>query len=383
MPRPIRRCAASTAALLVFAACCSLGVTADACAAPSRHPGGNPVGFSSDALEFGGGAPAASGLQDDLDLLLAPQAPLTGEPPAGGGAGTAATAPSGRPPVHIPRGGPDTSQYARPSWIAINDARYEIQTRTPMQGRPGSVKIQRWGYGVNVLIGPESDFQISIPFDYEESYYRFRGTELSPGVGAPLRDVHQWYVAPNFEARLDDEWVLIGGGVLANGAQWGADFNDSTRYGGFAGAKYLFSDTFNITFGLSAFTRLEADPSVFPVLGFEWAFADRWRLYTEGNELSLEHDPTDWLTLKAVLGYEDREFRLDENAPTPSGVFTDRRVPLTFAVDIIPHPALTISAYAGLTIYQQLQIDTQAGERVSHQQVKPAPVFGVSLEFTF
>lgn len=287
------------------------------------------------------------------------------------------------PALHIARGGPDTSGYKRPAWVVFPDARYEIQGRSPMQGRPGSVKIQRQGYGANLIIGPDTDVQISIPFDYEQSYYRFRGTQLSAAPEGPVRDLHQWLVAPNVEVRVAEDWVVFGGGVLVSAGQWGADFGDSTRYGGFAGARYLVSDHFNFSFGFSGFSRLESDATVLPVIGFEWAFADHWRLYTEGNEMRLEFDPTDWITLKTVIGYEAREFRLDDNAPSPNGVFQDSRVPLTFGFDFIPHPALTLSANVGLTLYQQIQVDSANGDRISHQQVKPAPIFNISLELTF
>ncbi len=235
---------------------------------------------------------------------------------------------TGKLPMHIFRGGPDTSMYKRPAWTILPYVSYELQTRSGLTGDNGSIQVDRIGAGGNLIFGPEQDLQISIIFDYERSDYHFRGPRVSPG-GTPLfDDAEAWDVIPNFELRMGPDWGLFGGAILAWAGEDGADFGDSARYGGFGGVRWLFSDKLNFALGLTVVSRLEDDPSVFPIIGIEWAFADRWRLLTEGSGVKLEFDPVDFLILRLQAAYNTREYRLaDTNAGLPNGVFSDTSVP--------------------------------------------------------
>ncbi|MGD9690057.1 MAG: hypothetical protein AB7K52_10430 [Phycisphaerales bacterium] len=287
-------------------------------------------------------------------------------------------------PMHITRGGPDTSMYERPIWTILPYVSYEGQARSNLQGDGGSLRVDRFAAGGNLIVGPEKDLQISIIFNYERSNYRLRGARLAPGGTQLLSDVDAYDFIPNFELRLGPDWGVFGGGILAWAGEDGADFGDSARYGGFGGVRWLISDKLNFALGLTVITRLEEDVSVFPIIGIEWEFAEHWRLLTEGPGVKLEYDPTDYLILRLRVAYNTREYRLDEANPAmPSGIFRDASVPITFGADFVPHPFFSLSAFVGFTAYQQLQIDNFDGVRFAHPQVKPGLVFGVSVQLQF
>lgn len=288
-------------------------------------------------------------------------------------------------PMHLFRGGPDTSMYARPAWTLLPYASYELQTRSNIAGDGGSYQVDRFSAGGNLIFGPEKDLQISIIFDFESSDYSLRGARLMPGGNDLLPDSLQAYnFVPNFEYRMGPDWGIFGGGILAWAGEDGADFGDSSRYGGFGGVKLLMSDKLNFSFGAAVVSRLEEDVSVFPIIGIEWAIADHWRLITEGRGVKLEFDPTDWLILRLQAAYNSREYRLDEaNAALPGGVFSDSSVPISFGMDFVPHPFISVNTFVGFTAYHQVQLDNANGVRFAHPQVKPGMVFGVSVNLQF
>jgi hypothetical protein len=275
------------------------------------------------------------------------------------------------------------SDPRRPPVIVLTDGRYELSTKTDFDTSDGSIQVTRSGISNNLVIGPEHDLQISIPVDYEVSHYRFRGqTGLTPDGRYPLLDAEQWFFAPNVEAKIDDTYGLIVGGLFSLAGQ--EDLSKSSfAYGGFAGVRYKPSDSLTIRAVISGISQIEDDPIILPGFQFEWKLDERTRLAAEGPELRLEYDMSEAWTVKLGAAWESRNFRLDDNAPLPNGVFEEQRLPVTLRLEYCPHAALRFEVWGGVQAYQHYQTVDEHGVKFRDERADPAAILGISFEVIF
>ncbi|MEM9702408.1 MAG: hypothetical protein AAF907_08195, partial [Planctomycetota bacterium] len=104
--------------------------------------------------------------------------------------------------------------------------------------------------------------------------------------------------------------------------------------GGFAGARYQFSDDLAVTLGAAVLSQIEDDVLPIPLLGIEWQINDQLRLDALGTEATLSYDifsDADYGTLSttATVAYDFRSYRLSgDNSVAPDGVLDDDAVRL-------------------------------------------------------
>ncbi len=298
-------------------------------------------------------------------------------------------APSPVPPARIPQPGDDDFDpdlYPRPPWVAVNTPYMEFALKTGLRSSgTGEVSVRRSGYTLNPVIGPESDTQISLPFDYETSTYRFSGTNLLPGGAAPVHNTYQIIFAPNIDARLSEEWGVVGGLVGIWAGEFGTHDGGAGTYGAFAGAKYHLSDNLKITVGLSGITRMEKPAAIVPIGGIEWQIDERTLLRSEGNLLRFEHEIDRTWTFRSTISYESRSFRLDEATPglAAHGVWRDTRVPLIVGLDFSPHPAAKFMLSGGVILWQEFTLDDRFGSHLARHRADPTGLLVLAMEFYF
>jgi hypothetical protein len=274
------------------------------------------------------------------------------------------------------------SDPTRPPVIFLLDGRYELTTRAPVGGDPGSVEISRTGMSGNLIIGPEQDVQISMPVDWEISTYSFREADaLFPGGVDRVGSFRQIVFAPNIEVKLGEHWGFFGGGLLIDAGQFNAD--STTTYGGFGGVVWRPNKMLTLRLGIGARTQLENNVQVAPACWMEWKLDDRARVTSQGNNIRYEYDFDEAWCVKTDLAYETRAYRLDSDGPGPEAVFRDDSVPLTVRLEFVPHPATRFEAWLGTNVTRQMTVDLDKDIRYSRSHAAPSIMFGISFEVIF
>lgn len=250
-------------------------------------------------------------------------------------------------------------------------------------GTEGRVSVARVPLNAGVAYALDDTWRLTFDVESEFSWYDFDGAGLGVGAGNPgSLETYSVLLSPGASVRLSERWALRFGALFYVGAEFGAS-DESFTYGGLAGVRYQFSDTLAVTGGLIVITRLEDDPSIYPLIGLEWQITDKVRLTARhlGGELAIDVCPEATITLGGA--YEPREYRLNELGGRRGDVLRDNRVPIT--VGITYHPCKSFEAYVrgGAVVWQEFTVDDRGGDRVSDVNTDPAPFVaaGVTLRF--
>ncbi|MBC7771040.1 MAG: hypothetical protein H7210_00960 [Pyrinomonadaceae bacterium] len=249
---------------------------------------------------------------------------------------------------------------------------------------PGDIGIARTNFGVGIGIPIGERSRLSLDVDEEVSWYFFDNAPgLVPGTSDPFELALSTQFQPTFSSQIDERWSWFVGGIVNFAGEADADIGESATYGGFGGARYRFSDTFALSFGLGARTRLEDSTFVIPLIGIEWKVSDRVTVASEGTHIKITAQMNQQLAVTLSGGWELREYRLDDTGPLPDGVARDRRVPVGVTLDWKPADNVQLSLGGGVVVWQEFRFDDRNGDRVSETNTNPAAFVGVSGKFTF
>jgi hypothetical protein len=218
---------------------------------------------------------------------------------------------------------------------------------------------------------------------YEITHYAFDGAAgIAPGRNDPWDDLHRATLGASVDWRRGD-WSLFArlGGTWAG--ESGGPFGGAMTAQGFGGARWRFRDDLSFTFGLLGLSRLEDDPIVVPIVGFDWRISDRLRLFTPGPGVALVAKLGGGLEGTVRAEWETRDYRLDGGRPgLREAVVRDDRVPVALELATRRGP-LRLALRAGATVHQEFEIDDRTGDRITRRETDPAPFLGLSGSLRF
>lgn len=170
----------------------------------------------------------------------------------------------------------------------------------------------------------------------------------------------------------------------------GADLADGVTAGGFAVLAWQLREGLRIGPGLSAFSRLEGGPDIFPFLAIDWAVTDRVTFATgrvagatRGPGLSLSYRLRDSLRLGIAGRIEGREFALDDRGPAPGGTGEDRSFPLVATVGWTPRAGVALDAFVGWQSGGEIALRDSAGRKIAKEDYDGSAVLGGQLALRF
>jgi hypothetical protein len=197
-------------------------------------------------------------------------------------------------------------------------------------------------------------------------------------------------------ARIEGTYVMMFSerfGVLASGAGQFAAEDDAPPNRGLTaetglGARWQATDTLAVGMMLSYQSRLEARPLLLPVPMLEWQIAPSLSLKSDLSDgyawvLSSVLDDAKRLRVEAAGRYTSRRFRLSKNGPVPDGAAEDARIALEVACRFRPAGGPEMAALAGVDIYQKCQVIDAGGRTIDTMRSSPAPLVGLSVDWTF
>lgn len=319
-------------------------------------------------------------------FALAPHAAAQSEPTTPPNATTTPVPPAADPTT--------TAQPASNPWnFSLEfDAEHAFSSRVD---GPGKASVTRIGgqFEASHLFGQAT--LVSATLASERSFYDFNGaTQLSPGFNEPFEDTRRAKFGVNVLVRETEQFAWFVGGNVVTTMEDGAKFSDSLTFAGIIGARYAVSKNFSAIAGLAVQTRLEDNALPIPALGFDWKFAEKWRLSTDpglglqpsgdpGIGLKLSFQPTEGVTLALEGSYQSREFRLDDKGFAPEGVGIDRRAPVDIGVEWKVTSNITILARGGAYVWQHYKVEDKNGVKLSEGDSNPQGFVVIGAKISF
>lgn len=234
--------------------------------------------------------------------------------------------------------------------------------------------------------GPIGDrAALSITFAAEPTFYDFRNAPgLIPGTNDPISDVYLFRLSPRFTMAIDEQWSWFVGLDATVAGESDARFSDAFTIGGSVGVSQKLRENFTYTIGVYAVERMEDDPLVVPILGFDWRINETVRFQSIGTGLKVSAAITETLEIAALGYWQRREYRLDrDHNQLPNGIFREQQVPVGAQIAWMPTPAVRLALEGGAIVWQEYKALDNRGRRSNTVETDPAPYLMLSASINF
>ncbi|MFI4917498.1 MAG: DUF6268 family outer membrane beta-barrel protein [Phycisphaerales bacterium JB060] len=317
-----------------------------------------------------------------LALAVAPLWAQDGDPqePAGGGAAATTGVPEGSP------GGQTARPPAPPRFV------YKLGQSIRTAAVP---HIDGGGDAVTTLT--RTDFTLTwlasqrtrAIFDAsnEFAFYDFDGaSKVDPVAGDPFGSFTRQNLDVLVSHNLTRRWVVLGVGGVGLSRERNADVGDAVVWRAGLGATYYLTERISLGASLLVQSQLEGGVEVLPLpqVDATFRFDEQWslKLATIGGA-TLAYQATEELGFNLKLGYQERQYRLDDEGLAPRGVFQDKSVDLNLGVSWQPTPGLEVTAGVGSQLWRRFKIKDEDGGRVSRSETDPTLMLHAGLSYRF
>ena len=161
-----------------------------------------------------------------------------------------------------------------------------------------------------------------------------------------------------------ERWSYFGTLAASVSGDGGADFDEALRIGGFGGVRYARSDRLSFSAGVGAFSQIEDDPIVIPVVGVEWQPTERWQVNIGVPETGVTFEPVERLKLFVRAEADFDDFRLSGDGPLDGAVLRDDGLGVAAGVEWRPTRRIELRAGVGSTFFRELTIDDADGDEL-------------------
>jgi hypothetical protein len=250
-------------------------------------------------------------------------------------------------------------------------------------------KMDEWRIPINVHLGAGLSKQWAVGFhvNYVYNHYNFSGSTGFGGLD-PWDNIHQISFSIPLMYRASRYWQFTVVPTLQVSAESGADFGDGLQGGGIVTAMYTVNPRLMLGMGVGASTQIEDGVSfkIFPLL--RWQITNRLVLETKRNPLRGGGGNLTYTVSKgwqASLGASTikRRFRLDDDGIAPDGVGEHSSQPVWASIAYAPSSAFKVELYGGAALGGHVRLEDEDGNRISKDDVDPAPALGLVINGTF
>lgn len=253
----------------------------------------------------------------------------------------------------------------------------------------GDLEVERYFISGGATRQLASRWRLGVELGYGEDRYAFSGHGVF-GAQSPWGTARELRLSLPMRYVADDRWTLLAIPSLRFHAEDGASLNDGQTQGLLAGAIYRVNESLSIGPGFGAFSEIEDNASLFPVLLIDWRLTDKLSLRTGGG-FAASRGPGLQLTWKArpqwefAFGgrYERARFRLDDEGVAPDGVAQERGFPLYVSAEYGMSKETKLRAIGGAKVGTELRLEDETGRLISETGVDTAPFLGALLEARF
>ncbi len=303
-------------------------------------------------------------------LAFAAAPALAAEPSA-----TPADQPADNPPPEV------TPETAGPTFTASIAGWHAFDA--DLDTGPGELSLSRLRLDLSAGFDLAERRTLVVGIEAEETWYDFTNATSLDASGDPFDNATNVDLFARYSAPLNDNTTWFGVATIGFAAESGADFSDSLIYGGALGFSYRQSETFSWGLGVAVRTRLEDDALIIPLPQIRAKLSERWTLASERAGLRLEYAASDALAYGLTAQYDSRTFRLDDGGPIPSGVATDRRVPVAFFARYSPDRNIDLTAQIGASLFTNIELFDANGNDLTDDDADTALFAGLSARIRF
>ena len=265
------------------------------------------------------------------------------------------------------------------------DAAFTWQFESNLKNQnQGSVAHGRAHTDGKFRLGLTDSLDLTMGWRYQYDHWDFNDTVEW------WRDVNTLQFNLGMRWRLDDNWMIFGGGQVMWSVENGGSWNDGVIGGGAGGFSYAFSKDLVIGAGLGIRSQLEDDALFYPIIVLDWQITDRLSLDTRletgwANQSGAElvYQLTDEFDVGLAVVFDYERFRLEDSGPVPGGVGTTETLPLMFYLTWEPMPDTSITGYIGATVYGRIKATDAASQDVFASTYDPTPVIGIQGSIRF
>jgi hypothetical protein len=219
------------------------------------------------------------------------------------------------------------------------------------------------------------------------------------GGGFRWSEIHTPQLVGLLNFKLNDNWSLIGAGLVRMSAESGANLDDAVTYA--AGAGFMWAaDDKKLRLGMlgAVLTEIE-DEATFAVLPLvHWRFAEDWMFELDtrrtgaiGYGPEIIWTPGDSMELALGAAYQQRRFRLDNHTTKntggdtriKNGVGKDTSVPVYARLGFIPAENMLLDLYAGVYATGRVRVARKGGGKLRNADYDPTPMIGAKFEYKF
>lgn len=227
---------------------------------------------------------------------------------------------------------------------------------------------------------------VLITGEIEVAYTRYAFHDfdaLGPDLSEPLEDATIARLGPGLVWPILDELTLIVSGGVGFAVGDGAPLDDALTYGGVGVLAWRLSDELSLAAVLIGSSRLDDDPLILPVAGFDWRPSERLRFELTGDiagpTLRARYRVADdwWASLAGR--WESNVYRIEADA-TGLGTLLDEQLTALAGVTWTPSPRVALGLRAGAALADTIVVDDRDTGRLGSERFGPSPVFGVTLE---
>lgn len=219
--------------------------------------------------------------------------------------------------------------------------------------------------------------------------YRFAGYDFS-GM-EPWDDIHTFRATALAHYGINDKWSVFGGPSIAFSGEACADAGDSMTYGGALGVSYRITERMVLGGGFTVSSEIEDSARAWPLVIVNWAIDDHWSLESGYTEVAGEAGPggevryrfNEAWSVSAGAQYQEKRFRLSDDAPVREGVGEESSYPIYGKVSWQVCPNGTLELVGGVTVGGELRLEDRNGHKISDEDYDPAPLVGFRAILTF
>lgn len=229
--------------------------------------------------------------------------------------------------------------------------------------------------------------RVVFQFSNEFAFYDFDDARsLDPVAGDPVGSFNRQNIDVLATHNLDRQWSVLVLGGIGLARERNADVGDSVVWRAGVGTAYQATD--NISIGVSLVASAEQEGNVeilpLPVIDATFQLDERWslRLGTLAGAV-LTYQMNDELAFRLRSGYNERNYRLDDEGFAPEGVFQDKSVDLRLGVNWQPAPGLEVDAGVGSQLWRRFKIKDEDGNRLRRAETDPTFMLFAGVSYRF
>lgn len=240
-------------------------------------------------------------------------------------------------------------------------------------------------FTITWLASPQT--RASLQLSNEFAFYDFVGARgVDPIEGNPFRGFNRQNADLLVTHAIDERWAVLALGGFGIAREGNADVGDSIIGRGGVGFSYRVTPGVSLGVSVLANTQLEGRTRVVPLPQVDATFTldERWtlRLATIGGS-TLSYRLNEEVTFQLKAGYEERQFRLDDDGFAPKGVFQDKHIDLGLGVLWTPTPGLELNAGIAIQPWRRFKVKDQDGHRLTRRETDPTYGLYAGISYRF